>query len=76
MGNAFSDNNPKIRIANELGRRGRGLQEGVKLISMGSMNCWRSYLCHGDEGQTSRHDAVSVLATISHLMIFIDEPTK
>lgn len=76
MGNAFNENTPKIRVADVAGRRGRGLQEGFKLISMGSMSFWRNYLSHGDEGQMSHHDAVSVLATISHLMNFIDEATK
>lgn len=72
MANAFNENNPKIAVADVLTRRGRGLQEGFKLISMGGMGFWRNFCSHGDEEQMSHHDAVSIIATISHLLGYID----
>jgi uncharacterized protein (TIGR02391 family) len=72
MANAFNESNPKVRVADVSTKRGRGLQEGFKFLSMGSMGFWRNYCSHGDEEQMGHHDALSVLATISHLLNYID----
>ncbi|PYS89104.1 MAG: TIGR02391 family protein [Acidobacteria bacterium] len=72
MANAFNENNPKIKVADVSTKRGRGLQEGFKFISMGGMGFWRNYCSHGDEEQMSHHDAISIIATISHLLNYID----
>jgi uncharacterized protein (TIGR02391 family) len=72
MANAFSENSPKIVVADNTTKRGLGLQEGFKFISMGSMGFWRNFCSHGDEKQMSHHDAIAIMATISHLLTYID----
>jgi uncharacterized protein (TIGR02391 family) len=76
MGNAFNENNPKVAIADVATKRGRGLQEGFKFISMGSMGFWRNFFSHGDENQIAHQDAVAILAMISHLLNYIDGYVK
>jgi hypothetical protein len=39
---------------------------------MVSMSFWRNLFTHGDEEQMSHHDALAVLATVSHLLFYID----
>lgn len=73
MASAFNEISPKIKVADISTRRGRGLQEGFKFISMGGMGFWRNYCSHGDEEQMNHHDAISIIATISHLLSYIDE---
>jgi uncharacterized protein (TIGR02391 family) len=72
MAHAFNENNPAIEIANRSTKRGLGLQEGFKFISMGSMGFWRNFCTHGDEEQMSHADAIAALATVSHLLAHID----
>ena len=72
MANAFSEKNPKIKIADTATRRGQGLQEGFKFISMGSMGFWRNFCSHGDEEQMNHQDAIAILAAISHLLHYLD----
>ena len=76
MAHAFNEMNPKIRIADVAEKRGRGLQEGFKFIAMGSMAFWRNFCSHGDEEQMDHQDAIAILATISHLLTYIDNNNR
>jgi uncharacterized protein (TIGR02391 family) len=74
MAYAFNEASPLISIADSSStKRGKALQEGFRFISMGAMEFWRNYLSHGDENQMSHQDAVAILATVSHLLYFIDK---
>lgn len=72
MANAFNENNPKIKIADISAKRGKALQDGFKLLSMGTMGFWRNFCSHGDEEQMTHQDAIAILATVSHLFHYID----
>lgn len=72
MGTAFSEKAPYICIADNTNKRGVGLQDGFKLLSMGTMGFWRNYLSHGDEEQIPHQDAISILGVVSHMMNVID----
>lgn len=73
MGNAFSEKNPYITIADIGTTRGLGLQDGFKFLSMGAMAFWRNYLSHGDEKQIPHQDAIAIMATVSHMLHVIDK---
>lgn len=72
MAHAFNEKVPKVAIADVSTKRGSGLQEGFKFLSMGSMSFWRNFCSHGDAEQVGHHDAIAVLAVISHLINYID----
>lgn len=76
MAQAFNENSPPIPITDVSNPRGKSLQEGFRFISMGAMEFWRNYLSHGDEAQMPHQDAVAILATISHLLYFIEKYPK
>jgi len=48
MGFVFNPENAKIVIANLSTERGKGLQEGVMLLSIGAMKFWHNYFTHGE----------------------------
>jgi len=73
MATAFSETNPLIKIADHSSRRGKGLQDGFKFLSMGAMEFWRNFCSHGDEEQLAHHHAIAMLATVSHLLHMIEE---
>lgn len=72
MGTAFSEKSPYIRIIATTNKRGAGLQDGFKFLSMGTMGFWRNHLSHGDEQQLPHQDALAILGIISHMMNVID----
>ncbi|MFH1171917.1 MAG: TIGR02391 family protein [bacterium] len=72
MANAFSETSPRIRIGDITTKRGKSLQEGIKFLSMGAMEFWRNLLSHGDEKQMPHIDAIAILATVSHLLYYIE----
>lgn len=72
MADAFSEANPKIRVDDVTTKRGKSMQEGIKFLSMGAMEFWRNFLSHGDEKQMPHIDAVAILATVSHLLYYIE----
>jgi uncharacterized protein (TIGR02391 family) len=76
MAKAFDENNPLIKIADVNGQRGKGLQEGFRFLSMGSMGFWRNYFSHGDEEQISHIDAISIISAVSFFMYYIDQNNK
>lgn len=76
MGKAFNEDDPLIRIADVSNQRGKGLQEGFRFLSMGSMGFWRNYFSHGDEEQISHIDAISVISAISFFMYYVDKNNK
>lgn len=73
MAAAFSEDSPKIAIGDIGTKRGKSLQEGIKFLSMGAMEFWRNFLSHGDEQQMPHIDAVAILATVSHLLYYIEQ---
>lgn len=69
MDNAFHQDAPKISVSSDSDeKRRRGIQEGFRNLSMGSMGYWRNYCSHKDEEQMPPQDALSILGTVSHLM--------
>ncbi len=72
MAAAFSESAPLIQIADVTTPRGKGLQDGFKFLSMGAMEFWRNFCSHGDEDQLAHHDAIAVLAVVSHLFFRVD----
>jgi uncharacterized protein (TIGR02391 family) len=73
MATAFSETAPLISIADGTSPRGQGLQQGFKFLSMGAMEFWRNFCSHGDEQQLPHHDAIAILATVSHLLCYVDK---
>jgi uncharacterized protein (TIGR02391 family) len=73
MATAFSESAPLIAIADVATTRGKGLQDGFKFLSMGAMEFWRNFCSHGDEEQLPHHDAIAVLAAVSHLFYYVDK---
>jgi uncharacterized protein (TIGR02391 family) len=73
MANAFNETGPLVSVADVATDRGKGLQMGFKFISMGAMSFWRNLCSHGDEDQMPHQDAIAVLATVSHLLHYIDK---
>lgn len=76
MSKAFDENNPLIKITDVANTRGKGLQEGFKFLSMGSMGFWRNYFSHGDEDQISHIDAIALVLAVSFFMNYIDQNSK
>lgn len=74
MAAAFNETAPLISIADVTTVRGKGLQDGFKFLSMGAMEFWRNFCSHGDEDQLSHHDAIAVLAAVSHFLHYLDRP--
>lgn len=72
MAHAFNETTPLIKIADVSTKRGKGLQEGFKFVSMGAMSFWRNMFSHGDEEQIPHQDALAILAAVSHLLHYID----
>jgi len=72
MANAFSETLPGVKIEDIATKRGKGLQEGFKFLSMGAMSFWRNMFSHGDEEQIPHQDAIAILATVSHLLHHIE----
>lgn len=74
MAQAFNENAPTIpiKIADIATKRGKGLQEGFRFISMGAMGFWRNLFSHGDEKPIPHQDAVAIIATISHMLFYTD----
>ena len=72
MANAFSETVPGVKIEDIATKRGKGLQEGFKFLSMGAMSFWRNMFSHGDEKQIPHQDAIAILATVSHLLHYIE----
>ena len=72
MANAFSETLPGVKIEDIATKRGKGLQEGFKFLSMGAMSFWRNMFSHGDEEQIPHQDAIAILATVSHLLHYIE----
>lgn len=72
MSDAFNQDTPKIEISDIQNKRGKGLQDGFKLLSMGMMGFWRNYLSHGDEKQLPPKHALTVILLVSHVLHVID----
>ena len=72
MATAFSEKSPYIKVADLSSKRGKALQDGFKLLTMGTMGFWRNLLSHGDEKQMPHQDAIAIISTVSHLMNIID----
>jgi uncharacterized protein (TIGR02391 family) len=72
MSEAFNPDAPKIEIFDITNKRGKGLQDGFKLLSMGTMGFWRNYLSHGDEKQIPPKHAITILLFVSHLLHIVD----
>jgi uncharacterized protein (TIGR02391 family) len=72
MSDVFNQDVPKIEIFDIANKRGKGLQDGFKLLSMGMMGFWRNYLSHGDEKQIPAKHALSILLLVSHTLYVVD----
>ena len=73
MATVFSETAPAISAADVATARGKGLQDGFKFLSMGAMESWRNFCSHGDEEQLPHHDAIAVLAAVSHFLYQIEK---
>jgi uncharacterized protein (TIGR02391 family) len=73
MATAFNENSPLILIADTTTPRGKGRQDGFKFLSMGAMEFWRNFCSHGDEEQLPHHDAIAILAAVSHFLHYVDK---
>jgi uncharacterized protein (TIGR02391 family) len=76
MANAFNETAPLVKVADAATDRGKGLQMGFKFLSMGAMSFWRNLCSHGDEDQMPHQDAIAILATVSHLLHYVDSRSK
>jgi len=72
MATVFNEKSPYIKIADLSNKRGKALQDGFKLLTMGTMGFWRNLLSHGDEKQLPHQDAIAIIGIVSHLMNVID----
>jgi uncharacterized protein (TIGR02391 family) len=73
MSDAFNQDTPKIEIFDIQDKRGKGLQDGFKLLSMGMMGFWRNYLSHGDEKQLPPKHALTIILLVSHMLHVVDK---
>lgn len=73
MAMAFSEQSPLIIIGDLADQAGRNRQEGMKFISMGTMQWWRNNLSHGDEDQLPHHEAFERLVLVGNLLSMLDK---